>query len=137
MLLPKDDAKAFVVLNCTSCHGLDVIVRSRKSQDAWYTTVTWMIDEFSAPILERDIDPIVDYLSLHAGESNPITEVPMDLNLVPAHAFQRLGFLTERDIDRLLQQRSQEKFQSMEELRQELDLDEEAFRLSRIYLQVR
>ncbi|MCZ6485822.1 MAG: hypothetical protein O6826_09000, partial [Acidobacteria bacterium] len=137
MLLPQDDAKAFVVLHCTSCHGLDIIVRSRKSQDAWYTTVTWMIDEFSAPIPERDIDPIVDYLSLHAGENNPITEIPMDLNLVPSHAFQRLGFLTRMDIDRLLYQRSQKQFQSMEELRQDLNLDEETFRLSKIYLQVR
>jgi len=137
MLLPKDSAKAFVVLHCTTCHGLDIIVRSRKSQDAWFTTVTWMIDEFSAPIPDQDIDPIVDYLSLHAGENNPITQVPMDLNLVPAHAFQRLGFLTRRDIDRLLSQRSQRKFQSMEEFRQGLNLDEETFRLSRIYLQVR
>ena len=137
MLLPNDSAKAFVALHCTSCHGLDIVVRSRKSQNAWYTTVTWMIDEFSAPIPEQDIDPIVDYLSLHAGENNPLTQVPMDLNLVPAHAFQRLEFLTERDIDRLLDQRSQKQFQSMEELRQELNLDEETFRLSKIYLQVR
>ncbi len=61
----------------------------------------------------------------------------MDLNLVPSHAFQRLGFLTSRDIDRLLSQRAKKKFQSMEELRQELNLTEETFLLSRIYLQVR
>ena len=137
MLLPDDTGKELILPYCIGCHGLDHIVKSRKSKDAWYNTVTWMIDSFSAMVLEEDIDPIVDYLSVHAGEGNPIIEVPMDLNLVPAEAFQRLRFLSSIDIAQLLEYRSSSEFKSMEEFQEVLTLDGEKFRLSKIYLEVR
>ena len=137
MLLPEGGGKEFVLVHCASCHGLEIIVKNRKSEEAWYNTVTWMIDEFSAPVPEQDVHPIVDYLAVHAGENNAITGVPMDLNTVPAEVLQRLGFLSSEDIHRLLHHRSQKKFRSMEEYRKVLNLKEEAFRFSRIYLEVR
>lgn len=137
MLLPEDNGKELVVAHCSSCHRLSVVVKSRKSRDAWYNTVTWMIGEFKAPVAETEIDAIVDYLSAHVGERNPITEVPMDVNAASSEALQRLKFLSGKDVDTIIRYRSAGRFDSLEQLGDLLGPDKTKSRLIKTYLKVR
>ena len=65
-LAPGDNLD-IVQNNCTGCHSVDYIKtqpRSEKSKhDFWQTEVTKMIKLYGAPIDERDVSKIVDYLA--------------------------------------------------------------------------
>lgn len=136
MLLPEADGKGKVVGYCSSCHGLKIVVQSQKDWDGWYNNITWMADVFDAPVPEQETVLLADYLSAYAGEDNPLGRVPLDVNVASARALQRLPFLTSEQIEIVLRRRSQERFTSIEEFTQVLNLKGEINRLSHIYLSV-
>ncbi len=62
-LLPDGPGKGQVLAYCTGCHGLRIVVQARKSRDAWFNSITWMTDDFGAPVPEEEIPLLADYLS--------------------------------------------------------------------------
>ncbi len=137
VLLPEAEGKGRVVAYCSGCHGLKMVVQSRKNRDSWYNNITWMADVFDAPVPEQEISLLADYLSAYAGEDNPLVQIPLDVNTAPVKALQRLPFLIPEHIEIVRHHRSQENFTSIEEFIQVLNLVKEPARLSRIYLSVR
>ena len=67
-LLPDGPGKGRVLAYCTSCHGLKIVVQARKSRDAWFNNITWMTDDFGAPVPEEEIPLLADYLSEHYSQ---------------------------------------------------------------------
>ena len=68
MMLPDGPGKGRVLAYCTSCHGLKIVVQARKSRDAWFNNITWMADDFGAPVPEEEIPLLADYLSQHYSQ---------------------------------------------------------------------
>ena len=136
MLLPEEEGRERVVVYCSSCHGLKIVVQSRKGWDAWYNNITWMVDTFDAPVPDREITLLAGYLSAHLGEDNPFGQIPFDLNTTSLEALEKLPFLTSDHIEKLERYRSRQPFTSIQEFTRILELSGDLSRLSRIYLRV-
>ena len=63
-MLPDGPGKGRVLTYCTGCHGLRIVMQARKSRDAWFNNITWMTDDFGAPVPEEEIPLLADYLFL-------------------------------------------------------------------------
>jgi sulfite dehydrogenase (cytochrome) subunit B len=65
-LKPGPDVEV-VQANCTACHSVDYITTQPRGpgfkKDFWQAEVTKMIKVYGAPIDERDVGKIVDYLA--------------------------------------------------------------------------
>jgi len=136
-LLPEGDGKNSVLTHCMGCHGLDRIVVQQRDQGAWLGTVGMMTGEYSAMLPEEEIAPITEYLARVAGEDNPLTEVPMDVNTVAENGLRRLPFLSEEAVKRIVESRAQGKFKSLEDVQALLKLQPEQAALVPVYLKVR
>jgi competence ComEA-like helix-hairpin-helix protein len=64
--LPDGPGKAVVEKMCKGCHGLENIVRSRRTKDKWSDIVDDMIAR-GAKGTDSEADEVVDYLSTHFG----------------------------------------------------------------------
>jgi hypothetical protein len=136
-LLPDGPGKNSVLTHCMGCHGLDRIVVQQRDQDAWFGTIGTMIGEYSAVIPESEMEPLAEYLGRVAGEDNPVTEVPMEVNSVAEAGLRRLWFLSDQDVSRILASRAKEKFQSLEQVRALVEPQTEESALLPVYLKVR
>jgi hypothetical protein len=67
--LKDGPARETVEVNCSGCHSLDYIVVNSPFLDRpkWEATVKKMIGPFGAPIDEKDVVAIVDYLTVNYG----------------------------------------------------------------------
>jgi competence ComEA-like helix-hairpin-helix protein len=90
LLLPEGEGKSLVATSCSGCHDLGQVINQAKTAPRWSATVKKMIAANQAPIDERDIPQIVDYLSKSFGEDNPIDQLPLDINACRVEAFGRL-----------------------------------------------
>ena len=95
-----------------------------------------MVDIFDAPVPDREIIFLVDYLSAHLGEDNPFGQIPFDVNTAPLEALGKLPFLTADHIERLERHRSHKPFTSIQEFIRILRLSGSLSRFCRIYLRV-
>jgi quinoprotein glucose dehydrogenase len=68
--LPGASGKTVVERMCTPCHGLENIVRSRKTAKEWGDVVDDMISR-GAQGTDAEIDQVIDYLSKNFGPNNP------------------------------------------------------------------
>lgn len=64
IVLPPGAAKTLVENTCTECHGLDQVVNSTMSADAWRNTVKSMVKK-GATLSPKEIETVVDYLSAY------------------------------------------------------------------------
>jgi competence protein ComEA len=64
--LPEGPGKAVVEKMCKGCHGLENVVRSRRTKDKWSDIVDEMIAR-GAKGTDSEADEVVDYLSTHFG----------------------------------------------------------------------
>ena len=64
--LPDGPGKAVVEKMCKGCHGLENIIRSRRTKDKWSDIVDDMIAR-GAKGTDAEADEVVDYLSSHFG----------------------------------------------------------------------
>jgi competence protein ComEA len=64
--LPEGPGKAVVEKVCKGCHGLENVVRSRRTKDKWSDIVDDMIAR-GAKGTDSEADEVVDYLSTHFG----------------------------------------------------------------------
>lgn len=69
IMLKDGPGKDVVEANCAACHSLDYVQMNSPflDQKKWEATVKKMIDRFGAPIEERDVSPIISYLTQHYG----------------------------------------------------------------------
>jgi mono/diheme cytochrome c family protein len=67
--LKEGPARETVEGNCSGCHSLDYIVLNSPFLDRakWEATVKKMIGPYGAPIDEKDVAAIVDYLTVNYG----------------------------------------------------------------------
>jgi mono/diheme cytochrome c family protein len=65
--LKEGPARETVEGNCSGCHSLDYIVLNSPFLDRakWEATVKKMIGPYGAPIDEKDVAAIVDYLTVN------------------------------------------------------------------------
>ena len=64
--LPEGPGKAVVEKMCKGCHGIENVVRSRRTKDKWSDIVDDMIAR-GAKGTDSEADEVVDYLSTHFG----------------------------------------------------------------------
>src|SRR5258708_36318051 len=65
-VLPEGPGKAVVERMCKGCHGIENVVRSRRTKDKWSDIVDDMIAR-GAKGTDSEADEAVDYLSTHFG----------------------------------------------------------------------
>jgi mono/diheme cytochrome c family protein len=67
--LKEGPARETVEGNCSGCHSLDYIVLNSPFLDRakWEATVKKMIGPYGAPIDEKEVAAIVDYLTVNYG----------------------------------------------------------------------
>ena len=67
--LAVDPQAALVRLRCSTCHSLDYLVMNSPFliRAAWEAEVRKMVKVMGAPIPEKDVAPIVDYLARYYG----------------------------------------------------------------------
>ncbi|HTW36753.1 MAG TPA: cytochrome c [Rhizomicrobium sp.] len=55
--------------NCLGCHSSDMVLNQPPlTKDAWHAEVAKMIQTYKAPVAEKDVDAIVDYLVRTKGK---------------------------------------------------------------------
>jgi competence protein ComEA len=66
--LPEGEGKKILVASCTSCHDLSEVTKFRGYYDRkqWRDIVVTMM-EYGAPVNERQVDVLADYLTQHLG----------------------------------------------------------------------
>ena len=67
--LPDGEGKKILVASCTSCHDLTEVTKFRGYYDRkqWRDIVVTMV-EYGAPVDERQVDVLADYLAQHLGK---------------------------------------------------------------------
>src|SRR5262245_57555305 len=67
--LPEGEGKKILVSSCTSCHDLSEVTKFRGYYDRkqWRDIVVTMM-EYGAPVDERQVDVLADYLAQHLGK---------------------------------------------------------------------
>src|ERR1700730_18191877 len=64
--LPEGPGKATVERMCKGCHGMENIVRARRTKDKWAEIVDDMVAR-GAKGTDSEADEVIDYLSTHFG----------------------------------------------------------------------
>jgi competence protein ComEA len=66
--LPEGEGKKILVFSCTSCHELTEVTKFRGyyNRTQWRDIVVTM-KEYGAPVNEREVDVLTDYLVQHLG----------------------------------------------------------------------
>ena len=67
--LPDGEGKKILVAACTTCHDLSEVTKFRGYYDRkqWRDIVVTMM-EYGAPVDERQVDVLADYLAQHLGK---------------------------------------------------------------------
>ena len=66
--LPEGEGKKILLTSCTACHELTEVTKFRGyyNRDQWHDIVMTM-KEYGAPIDDRQVDVLTDYLTKHLG----------------------------------------------------------------------
>jgi competence protein ComEA len=117
VFLPDGEGKSVVMLSCTSCHDLRQVITQKKSESGWKTSVQKMIAMYKAPIDKDDLPTLTEYLSRHFGKTNPIEQLPMDINSASAESLARLPAIS-ADLAKVIVETREKKgpFDSVEDL---------------------
>ena len=67
--LPDGEGKKILVASCTACHDLSEVTKFRGYYDRkqWRDIVVTMM-EYGAPVDEKQVDILADYLAQHLGK---------------------------------------------------------------------
>ncbi len=76
--LPEGPGRDAVIENCTACHSPSTMLQQPKiSREKWEATVKKMVTLYKAPVDEKAVPQIVDYLlAAQAGEGDVSRETP-------------------------------------------------------------
>ena len=69
-MLPEGEGKELTVQLCATCHNLEKVVASRKTEKEWVQSVYNMISR-GAQIFPEEVDPIVKYLAKSFPTNRP------------------------------------------------------------------
>src|SRR5882724_236111 len=64
--LPEGPGKAVVERMCKNCHGLENVVRAKRTKEKWSEVVDDMVSR-GAKGTEDEFDQVIEYLSAHFG----------------------------------------------------------------------
>jgi mono/diheme cytochrome c family protein len=76
--LPEGEGKKLVELQCSGCHGLNIVTIQHQDRDKWSAVVRRMVD-FGTPLTAREVTIAVDYLAKNFGPLPPPAEPPNEL----------------------------------------------------------
>jgi hypothetical protein len=108
--LPAGEGKFQTAIYCASCHDLQPIVGNQRSDEAgWTRTVQEMAYTEGANIQDDDIPVISKYLARFFDPSTPKLEFPIHINKAPKQTLLLLGSLSEADVQKILDARTNEK----------------------------
>jgi cytochrome c5 len=68
--LPDGDGKKILQTACTSCHGLDGVVKLHLDKDGWEGLVSSMVSN-GAQVDSKDMPVLIDYLVKNFGTAKP------------------------------------------------------------------
>src|SRR5580658_9424128 len=72
--LPEGPGKAVTERMCRGCHGLDNVVRARRTRDKWAEVVDDMVSR-GAKGTDAEADEVIEYLSAHFGPGSATAKV--------------------------------------------------------------
>ena len=102
--LPEGPGKVVVERMCKNCHGLENVVRAKRTKDKWSEIVDDMVSR-GAKGSDSEIDQVIDYLSVHfrAKATTKVnvnkadaSELSAALAISPADANTLVGYRTEK-----------------------------------------
>jgi hypothetical protein len=66
--LPEGEGKRILLTSCTACHELREVTKFRGyfTRAQWRDLIVTMV-EYGAPVNQKQIDVLTDYLTLHFG----------------------------------------------------------------------
>jgi hypothetical protein len=125
-LLPEAPGRDYVLALCSSCHTPGVLVLQRRGPGMWRDFLLRMnaaramggeiCSCIGGPLDETEIQVIASYLAGAFGRSNPIDQLPLNVNTAAEAALARLPGLAERDVRALVQRRARAPFTTKEDV---------------------
>jgi competence protein ComEA len=111
--LPEGPGKAATERMCKTCHGLENIVREKRTKDRWAETVDDMVSR-GAQGTDAEIEQVIDYLAAHFGAA-AVRKV--NVNKAEASELSAQLGLSAADAAAIVHYRSEQGvFKSMQEL---------------------
>jgi competence protein ComEA len=117
--LPDGPGKAVVQRMCTSCHGIENVVRQRRTREGWENIVDNMLSR-GATGTDEEVDQVVDYLTAHFGAD---TQQKINVNKAAAADLTAIG-LSGTDANAIVHYRTEKgSIKNLEELEKIPSLD--------------
>jgi competence protein ComEA len=111
--LPEGRGKVVVERMCKGCHGLENVVRSRRTRDGWTEIVDDMVAR-GAKGTDSEADQVIDYLSTHFG---PDTVQKVNVNKAGAPDLIATLGISAADAETIVRYRADHgSFKSIEDL---------------------
>lgn len=135
VLMPDGDGRTEVLISCTGCHDLRLIIPQRKSRAGWSASVQNMISAYQAPLDAADIPAMLEYLEKNFGEGNPIECLPININSASVEALARLPGIDKEMAKAIVELRQRSgPFQSVDDLRQTKGLGPDTLKKIKQYI---
>src|SRR5688572_10022703 len=135
VFLPDGEGKSAVILSCSSCHDLKLVITQKKSESGWKTSVQKMVSMYKAPIDKDDVPTLTEYLSRHFGKTNPIEQLAMDINSSSAESLARIPGMSAEVAKAIVKTREKKgPFESVEELARVEGIEGPALKRIRAYV---
>jgi competence protein ComEA len=107
--LPDGPGKAVTERMCKPCHGLDNVVRARRTEDKWAEVVDDMVSR-GAKGSDDEVDQVIKYLSTHFGPK-------VNVNKAGASDLKESLGISASDADAIVQYRAEKgTFKSIQDL---------------------
>jgi len=98
---------------CKPCHGLENVVREKRTKDRWAETVDDMVSR-GAQGTDAEIDQVIDYLAAHFGANAART---VNINQASASELSAALGLSTADADAIVRYRAEKgAFKSIQDL---------------------
>jgi competence protein ComEA len=118
--MPEGPGKAVTERMCKPCHGLENIVREKRTKDRWAETVDDMVSR-GAQGTDAEIDQVIDYLAAHFGANASRT---VNINKASASELSAALGLSTADADAIVRYRAEKgAFKSIQDIRKVPGID--------------
>lgn len=111
--IPEGPGKMTVERMCKGCHGLENVVRARRTREKWTEIVDDMVAR-GAKGTDSEADEVIDYLSTHFG---PDSVRKVNVNKAAAAEMTLTLEISAADADKIIQYRANHRvFKSIQDL---------------------
>jgi competence protein ComEA len=126
--LPEGPGKVVVERMCKGCHGLENVVRSRRTRDRWTEIVDDMVAR-GAKGTDSEADEVIEYLSTHFGA---VAEAKVNVNKAAAADLNSALGISTADADAIVHYRADHgRFKSIQDLMKVPGIDAKKIESSR------